>query len=277
MLAMFHYNDKKYPEAKSYWDWVGSYGMAWGLGGLIFQPIVGMVYAQVIENVEITSFDNMMHGSLGWEFLLMVGLFSVLFLTILIYFVDREELMLSKPENAFLKKMFNVFLLITAISAFFLCQPAWFNADNVYDPSAIINPLGLMSFKYIALFVMILIGLITFIVIQRLNKVNQKEAWGKLSQPSRMSGFVAGIVGMWLVVVMGFIRESDRAPYIINQIIPMMANPVPISITSIFIIWVVITTVAFFLFWIASKASMYRPANTGKTEVTQETEETYEN
>ena len=91
MLAMFHYNDKKYPEAKSYWDWVGSYGMAWGLGGLIFQPIVGMVYAQVIENVEMTSFDNMMHGSLGWEFLLMVGLFSVLFLTILIYFVDREE------------------------------------------------------------------------------------------------------------------------------------------------------------------------------------------
>jgi cytochrome bd-type quinol oxidase subunit 1 len=262
LLSVFHFNDKKQSEYKPHWDWMTSYGMAWGLGGLIIQPITGMIYAQIIQNVQMTAFDQMMHGNQAWEFLLMASLFAVMFLIILVFYIDRQEETLSKPENAFLQKMFQIFLIITAISAFFLVQPAWFGTDYYYAPGAIINPLGYMSFKYIALILMVFIGIITLIVNNRLIKQHPEGEWGNLSKSSRVSAILTGILGMWMVVVMGFIRESGRAPWIISQIIPVSENdlnPTPIYITSIFAVWIIITMVALIVFRFASKQTTHRP------------------
>ncbi len=43
MLAVFHFLDRKGMRDKKYWDWVVSYGITWGLFGLIIQPVLGLI------------------------------------------------------------------------------------------------------------------------------------------------------------------------------------------------------------------------------------------
>jgi cytochrome bd ubiquinol oxidase subunit I len=263
ILAMFHYNDQKDSLVnRAHWDWVGSYGLAWGLGALIVQPILGMVYAQVIENGQPDAFYFMMHGPRAWVMLLMVGLFSALFIALIIYFLDRREVILSKPENAFLHKTLKILLVIAIIAAVILVQPAWFGSDDINSPDAIINPLGKMSFKYIAFFVMIVIGVIILITDTRLLKDQREGEWGNLSSQSRYSAITIGILGMWIVVVMGFVRESIRTPWLINGIIPIpdsMSNPTPITMGKIFLVWTILTTTMLVIFWFVSKVTSYHP------------------
>jgi cytochrome bd-type quinol oxidase subunit 1 len=268
VLAMFHYNDQKDSLVnRAHWDWVASYGLALGLGGLILQPILGMIYAQVIQIGQSEAFYFMMNGPRAWVMLLMVVLFSALFIALIVYFLDRRESILSKPENAFLHKTFKVMLVIAIIAAFFLVQPAWFGSDDLNNPDAIINPLGKMTFKYIAFFVMIVIGAVILITDARLLKDQRDGEWGNLSKQSRYSAITIGILGMWIVVVMGFVRESIRTPWLINGIIPIpdsMSNPSPLTMGKIWIVWFILTTIMIILFWFVSKVTSYHPEEAEK-------------
>ncbi len=267
-LSMFHYKDKNDPVAKKHWDWQASYGIAWGLAGLLLQPILGMIYVQVIQNDNYSTFSTMMNGPRAWEFLMLVGLFAVLFLVLLVYFVDRRETILSKPENAFLHKTFNIFLYITAICTFFLVQPAWIGGTTIDAPGALVNPLGKMTFKYIALLTMSLIALLVLLIDTRLLKDEREGEWGKLSKTSRWSAMLTGVLGMWMVIVMGFTRESGRAPYTIMGIFPVeggsSSSPTPISVEKIFIVWIVITVFILLIFWLVSRVTSYHPEEAEK-------------
>ena len=191
----------------------------------------------------------------------MVGYFSALFLTLIVYFMERREIILSKPENAFLKKMFNSFLIISGICAIFLVQPAWFGAPNITDPGAILNPIGDMSFKYIAFFAMTVMGIIMFLANRQLLKEHRDADFGHLSKTARSAIFVAGLLGIWLVVDMGFFRESSREPWVINSVIPIpdvMPTTVPLSVDTIFIVFAALTVFTFFVFWLVSRVAYLR-------------------
>jgi cytochrome bd-type quinol oxidase subunit 1 len=192
----------------------------------------------------------------------MVSLFSALFLTLIAYFIDRREKILSKAENALINKLFKVFLVIAALCAIILVQPAWLGSTMIDDPNAWANPIGVMDYKYIALFTLVVIGaLILMIDAVMLGDIREAE-WGNLSKSSRIAAIMAGIFGMWIVVVMGFVRESARSPWVIYNIIPvpgMHAYPTPISIYNIFPVWIVITALALTIFWFTSKVTAYHP------------------
>jgi cytochrome bd-type quinol oxidase subunit 1 len=259
LLAMLQYKDKKTADQKAHWDWVGAYSIAWGLGGLIVQPVLGMIYAQLIQNVQPDMFSNMMHGSDGWEMLLMVGLLSALFLCIIVYFVERRDVLLSLPENAFLKKMFQIFLIVAAICAVILVQPAWFGpfgqSSNSYDSDVILNPLGIMSFKYIALFGLMLIGIIVLIVNYRMLKEHKDEEYGEIPPLARAAAIICGILGIWLVADMGFYRESARSPWLISGIIPIpaMSSTAPVTVPAEFAVFAALTIFTVLLFRLVAR------------------------
>jgi len=50
MLGAFHYIKRKGAQDRKYWDWVGSYGLSWGLVGLIIQPFLGLLYMLSISD-----------------------------------------------------------------------------------------------------------------------------------------------------------------------------------------------------------------------------------
>ncbi len=137
MLAMFHYLDRTEPAAKKYWDWVGSYGLSWGLLGLIVQPLLGLWYMHQIFISARTSFVMIMLSGRAWEILLMTGLLSALFISVIIYLIDRRERILALEENQRINRLFRIFLVIAVIAAIILVQPA--------NLSFGVNPLGYMS------------------------------------------------------------------------------------------------------------------------------------
>ncbi len=254
MLAMFHYLDRPEPAAKKYWDWVGSYGLSWGLLGLIVQPLLGIWYMHQIFTFQQVSFVMIMLSGRAWEILLMVGLLSVLFISVIIYVIDRRERILALEENQRINRLFRVFLVVAVIAALILIQPATLSIG--------VNPLGYMSYKFVALFALILVGaLVLGIDVISLGKYQDSE-WGNLTSSSRTALLVSGIIGMWIVVVMGYVRESARAPFLINSIIPVPGGsmyPTPLSIGTIFGIWVVITAGTLLIFWFVSRVTAYHP------------------
>jgi cytochrome bd-type quinol oxidase subunit 1 len=254
MLGMFHYLDRKDAASKTYWDRVASYGLTWGLLGLIFQPVLGLAYMSLIKANQIGSFSMIMLGNRAWEMVLMVGLLSFLFIALLVYLYDRKERILLQAQNKRLHNLFKIFIVIAAICGIILVQPATMSFG--------INPLGYMSYKLVALFILICIGATVLGIDVIMLKDPVKVEWGNLSATSRSAALIAGVLGMWILIVMGFVRESSREPWLVNGIIPVpggQAYPTPIPVTGIFAVWFIITAGTIVIFWFVSKVTAEHP------------------
>ena len=254
MLGMFHYLDRQDMASKTYWDLVGSYGLSWGLIGLVFQPLIGIIFMFTIFKNQPSAFASIMLGSRAWEMVLMVGLLSILFITILVYLYDRKEKILKNPGNEKLHQAFRIFIIIAAISGFILVQP--------YTLASGINPLGLMSYKLIALFVLIVIGAFTFGIDLIMLREPGIVEWGALSNTSRYAAILAGMLGIFIVVVMGYVRESARSPWIMYNIIPVPGGqtyPTPIPAYQMFVVWAIIIALVMAIFWYTSRVTAEHP------------------
>lgn len=254
MLGMFHYLDRKDTPSKTYWDLVGSYGLSWGLLGLVFQPLIGITYMYTIFKNQPAAFASIMLGSRAWEMVLMVGLLSLLFITVLVYLYDRKEKIIKSPGNERLHRLFKAFIVVAVICGFILIQP--------YTMSFGINPLGYMSYKLVALFVLIVIGVVAFgIDLVMLREPGMVE-WGALSETSRQAAILAGGLGIFIVTVMGFVRESARSPWTIYGIIPVpggQAYPTPIPAYQMFVVWAIIIALVMTIFWFTSRVTAEHP------------------
>jgi cytochrome bd ubiquinol oxidase subunit I len=254
MLGMFHYLDRKDPASKTYWDLVGSYGLSWGLLGLVFQPLIGIVFMYTILKNQPAAFASIMLGSRAWEMLLMTGLLSLLFITVLVYLYDRKEKILKIPGNEKVHRLFRICIIIAAVCGIILVQP--------YTMAFGINPLGLMSYKLIALFVLIVIGVVVFGIDLIMLREPGIVEWGALSDTSRYAGILAGVLGIFIVIVMGYVRESARSPWTIYKIIPVpggQSYPTPIPAYQMFVVWAVIIGLVTMIFWFTSKITAEHP------------------
>ncbi|MDD1678158.1 MAG: cytochrome ubiquinol oxidase subunit I [Methanomicrobiales archaeon] len=254
MLGMLHYRDRKDQASKTYWDLVGSYGLSWGLLGLIFQPLLGFFFMYTLFKNNTGAFSMIMLGNRAWEMVLMVGLLSALFVTILLYYYDRKEAILKSGDNPRLHRVFQVFILVAVIAGFFLVQP--------YTLSSGINPLGFMSYKLVALVILIVIGSFALGIDVIMLKDQQTVEWGTLSFSSRTALAVSGILGMAIVIVMGYVRESARSPWMVYGIIPVPGGasyPTPIPVAQIAITWVITLILLITVFWFTSKVTAEHP------------------
>lgn len=266
-LATIHYVDQKDFAAKKQWDWVAAYGIAWGLFGLIMQPVLGQLYMIAIQKNAPSAFMMIMHGPRAWAMLMMVTLLAGLFLTIGTYFLTRRDQLLSRPENRTIRTIFKGFLVMTAVAGFILVQPAWLGTLFIDDPGAWINPLGGMPLKYVALFVMAAIGAaIVMLDVIVLTSEEKEGQWGYLTRGSIVAAFTAGILGTAIVNVMGFVRESARAPWTFYQIIPVpggQAYATPLPLPAIATVWVIVLALSWAVFWYVAKVTAYHPTDEG--------------
>jgi cytochrome bd-type quinol oxidase subunit 1 len=208
------------------------------------------------------AFEQMMHGPRAWAFVLMVGLFSVIALAATTYFIDRREKTIRQLGSKRLQWSLYLILIAVAVSGFFLVQPAWLGGIGLNAPGAWQNPLGLMQWKYISLFVIsVSCGLLLLIDVVYLSAYKESQ-WGNLPRASRAAAAIAGFSGMWLLVVMGYIRESGRSPWTIYSIVPVPGGqlyPTPIALPTIFIIWAAILGLALVVYWFTSRVTARHP------------------
>ncbi|MGA9099245.1 MAG: cytochrome ubiquinol oxidase subunit I [Methanotrichaceae archaeon] len=263
VIAIFHYTDRKDWASKAYWDWVATFGMAFGLLGLAFQPGFGLMYMMQIMYHSQLAFTYIMHGPRAWEMLLMVVLLATLLISSLIYFIDRHKNTFSNQGNFSIYPFWKIFVGFAALAWFILVNPAWTGSTFSITPGAVHNPLGWMVYKYIALFTItiiaaLVVGSAAFI----LGNFEKEPDWGNLDRSPKIAAVMSGVLAMWIIITMGFVRESARAPWTFLDIIPVPggdAYPTPLSIWNIILVWIAVLGFAITVIWYISKVTAEHP------------------
>ena len=261
-LAMLHYHDRTDPPSKKYWDWAGSFGILWGLAGLIAQPLLGLWYMYSIFSHQFQAFTNIMTGPRAWEMLMMVGLLSLLIITASVYFIERRERLLIRLGRHDIRNLFRAFAIAAAVAGLILVQPAWLGGIMQSDPGTWANPIGIMYYKHIALLVLIAVGAIIIGIDLLVLRRRRDEELGNLSRASWAAALITGVLGSWIVIVMGYVRESARSPWLFYKIVPVPGGqtyPTPVPAFQILVVWLISLGLVFAVFWFTSRVTSYHP------------------
>src|SRR3712207_5781269 len=74
---------------REYYDWMGHWGLIWGFGFLILQPVMGYGYLKSIRESSPEAFETIMLGSKSWLFLLLMVWVAIMTLASTAYFVHK--------------------------------------------------------------------------------------------------------------------------------------------------------------------------------------------
>src|ERR687884_2060589 len=85
--AGFRYLRTTREDDREYYDWMGHWGLIWGFGFLIIQPVIGYGYLKGIRETSPEAFQVIMLGNKAWLFNLLVTWIAILSIASTAYFV----------------------------------------------------------------------------------------------------------------------------------------------------------------------------------------------
>jgi cytochrome bd ubiquinol oxidase subunit I len=197
---------------REYYDWMGHWGLIWGFGFLILQPVMGYGYLKSIRESSPEAFDTIMLGDKAWLFLLLMIWVAVMTIASTAYFVHKLRFAV-KPTPT-LHKLSVGALGFMALFAVLNIIPADANLIPQIGLSFLSGegtkiPLGSMyPYKYIGLIGLMLVGF--FIAALYLRATATGFQWGRASRWSQFALIVCAVTVVLTMVTMGYTRETAR-------------------------------------------------------------------
>ncbi|HSL00435.1 MAG TPA: cytochrome ubiquinol oxidase subunit I [Rubrobacteraceae bacterium] len=199
-------------EDREYYDWMGHWGLIWGFGFLIMQPIIGYGYLKGIRESAPDAFNTIMIGEKAWVFNLLAIWLTIMAIASTAYFVHK--LRFAVKPNEFVRKLLVGGLGFTALFTVLNVIPA--NASLVpqiglvfLDGEGTTIPLGSMyPWKYIGLIGMMLVGV--FVIAMYLRASATGFHWGHASRWSQFALIACAVTVIMTMVTMGYTRETAR-------------------------------------------------------------------
>jgi cytochrome bd ubiquinol oxidase subunit I len=197
---------------REYYDWMGHFGLLWGFGFLIMQPVIGYGYLKGIRESSPDSFNTIMLGDKSWVFNLLVIWIAVMSIASTAYFVHKLRFAVKPMET--LRKLSVGALGFTALFTVLNIIPA--DADLIPQIGLVFGqgegtqiPLGSMyPWKYIGLIGLILVGF--FVVALYLRASATGFHWGRASRWSQYALMACSVAVVLTMVTMGYTRETAR-------------------------------------------------------------------
>jgi cytochrome bd ubiquinol oxidase subunit I len=210
--AGFRYLRTTREDDREYYDWMGHFGLLWGFGFLIMQPIIGYGYLKGIRESAPDSFNTIMLGDKSWVFNLLVFWIAVLSIASTAYFVHKMRFAIKPMET--LRKLSVGALGFTALFTVLNIIPS--NASLIPQIGLVFGqgedtqiPLGSMyPWKYIGLIGLMLTGF--FIVALYLRASATGFHWGRASRWSQYALMACAFFVVLTMVTMGYTRETSR-------------------------------------------------------------------
>src|ERR687893_243923 len=213
---------------REYYDWMGHFGLIWGFGFLIMQPVIGYGYLKGIRESAPDAFNTIMLGDKSWVFNLLVFWIAVLSIASTAYFVHKLRFAV-KPMDT-LRKLAVGALGFTALFTVLNIIPA--DADLIPQIGLVFGqgegtqiPLGSMyPWKYIGLIGLMLVGF--FIVALYLRASATGFHWGRASRWSQYALMACAFFVVLTMITMGYTRETARRvdnnpAYLINNCVTL--------------------------------------------------------
>jgi cytochrome bd ubiquinol oxidase subunit I len=210
--AGFRYLRTTREDDREYYDWMGHFGLLWGFGFLIIQPVIGYGYLKGIRESAPESFNTIMLGDKSWVFNFLALWLAVLSIASTAYFVHKLRFAIKPMET--LRKLSVGALGFTALFTVLNVIPT--NASLIPQIGLVFGqgeatkiPLGSMyPWKYIGLIGMMLVGF--FVVALYLRASATGFHWGRASRWSQVALMICAVVVVLTMVTMGYTRETAR-------------------------------------------------------------------
>jgi cytochrome bd ubiquinol oxidase subunit I len=197
---------------REYYDWMGHWGLIWGFGFLIMQPIIGYGYLKSIRESSPDAFETIMIGDKSWVFNLLVIWLAIMSIASTAYFVHKLRFAVKPME------------LLRKLSVGALGFMALFTTLNIIPKDgnlvpqiglvilggeATEFPLGSMyPYKYIGLIGLMLVGV--FVVALYLRASATGFHWGRASRWSQYALIACAVTVVLTMLTMGYTRETAR-------------------------------------------------------------------
>jgi cytochrome d ubiquinol oxidase subunit I len=198
---------------REYYDWMGHYGLLWGFGFLIMQPVIGYGYLKSIRESAPDSFNTIMLGDKAWLFNLVMVELAIMVIASTAYFVHKLRFAIKPVEV--LRKLSVGALGFTALFTVLNLIPA--NANLIPQIGLVFGqgeatkiPLGSMyPWKYIGLIGLMLVGF--FVIALYLRATATGFHWGRASRWSQFALMACALTVVLTMVTMGYTRETCPA------------------------------------------------------------------
>jgi len=208
----FRYLRSTREEDREYYDWMGHWGLIWGFGFLILQPVIGYGYLKGIRESAPEAFDTIMLGSKSWLFLSLMIEVAVMTIAATAYFVHKLRFA-AKPTPTLHKLSIGALGFMTLFAVLNIIP-----ADANLIPQIGLTfgggedtkiPLGSMyPWKYVGLIGLMLVGF--FIAALYLRATASGFQWGRASRWSQFALIACAVVVVFTMMTMGYTRETAR-------------------------------------------------------------------
>ena len=210
--AAYRYLGAKREEDREYYDWMGHWGLIWGFGFLILQPVIGYGYLKEIREHNTAAFDYIMAGDKSW-------LFNLLMIELAIMGVASVAYCLHKLKFAVkpMKTQRNILIGALGFMGIFSLLNLVPSDGNLVPQIGLVIfggedtkiPLGSMyPWKYIGLIGMMLTGLVVLALY--LKAAAGGFHWGRGSRWSQYALITTAVTVVFTMMTMGYTRETAR-------------------------------------------------------------------
>ena len=207
--AAFRYLKSTREDDRAYYDWMGHWGIIWGFGFTILQPVIGYGYLKGIRESAPDAFDRIMLDNAFTFNLLMLWL-GIMGVAATAYFVHK--LKFSVRPMPMMRKLAIGGLAFTALFSALNLIPSdghiatgvtFLGGENTEIPLG-----GMYPWKYIGLIGLMLVGF--FVVALYLRASASSFHWGNASRWSQFALITCAVTVIFTMVTMGYTRESAR-------------------------------------------------------------------
>ncbi|WP_119069736.1 cytochrome ubiquinol oxidase subunit I [Rubrobacter indicoceani] len=197
---------------REYYDWMGHFGLLWGFGFTMMQPVIGYGYLKGIRESAPAAFNTIMLGDKAWVFNLLMIWLGIMGVAATAYFVHKLRFSV-KPMN-FLRKLAIGCLAFTALFSVLNLIPSdaslipqiglvFANGENTNIPLGQMYP-----WKYIGLIGLMLVGF--FVLGLYLKATAGGFRWGNASRWSQYLLITCAVTVVFTMITMGYTRETAR-------------------------------------------------------------------
>src|SRR5918993_1475088 len=199
-------------EEREYYDWMGHFGLIWGFGFLIMQPVIGYGYLKGIRESAPEGFNVIMLGDKSWVFNLLVIWIAIMTIASTAYFVHKLRFTVKPMET--LRKLAVGALGFTALFTVLNIIPN--DLDLIPQIGLVFLqgegtevPLGSMyPWKYIGLIGLMIVGF--FVIALYFRATATGFHWGRASRWSQYALMACAVTVVLTMVTMGYTRETAR-------------------------------------------------------------------
>ena len=199
-------------DEREYYDWMGHWGVLWGFGFMIIQPIIGYGYLKGIRESAPDAFNTIMLGDKSWVFNLLAIYLTIMSLASTAYFVHKLRFSIQPMET--LRKLSvgaigftGLFTVLNVIPSDASLIPqiglVFLEGDDTLIPLG-----GMYPWKYIGLIGMMLVGF--FVIALYLRATATGFHYGRASRWSQFALMACTVTVIFTMVTMGYTRETAR-------------------------------------------------------------------